>query len=224
MSEIWNRLIDIENHYVTRFSETGQQMLNDEYVEPNVNWSSRSWTSDTYRLANIGVVDARESKGLWMMHCCVFPHMENTAPIFGFDVVAGKNKITGCFHDFSSTGFASHPLIEWFGHEVSQLEWRKTRELPEWAQRIFSPHIIAAGNVSNGDELEQIITMSTRNLDHYIDTVGETNGECTDNTKGQNYYCENQKLNPHTPRVMTTLGLSEEQIRFFIEQCMFPEA
>jgi phycocyanobilin:ferredoxin oxidoreductase len=149
--------------------------------------------------------------------------MENTAPIFGFDVVAGKNKITGCFHDFSSTGFASHPLIEWFGHEVSQLEWRKTRELPEWAQRIFSPHIIAAGNVSNGDELEQIITMSTRNLDHYINTVGETDGDCTDNTKGQNYYCENQKLNPHTPRVMTTLGLSEEQIRFFIEKCMFPE-
>ena len=223
MSEIWNRLIDIENHYVSRFSETGQQILNDEYVEPKVNWSSRSWTSDTYRLANIGVVDSRESKGLWMMHCCVFPHMENTAPIFGFDVVAGKNKITGCFHDFSSTGFASHPLIEWFGHEVSKLEWRKTRELPEWAQRIFSPHIIAAGNVGNGDELEQIITMSTRNLDHYIDTVGETNGECTDNTKGQNYYCENQKLNPHTPRVMTTLGLSEEQIRFFIEQCMFPE-
>ena len=223
MSEIWNRLIDIENHYVSRFTETGQQILNDEYVEPKVNWSSRSWTSDTYRLANIGVVDSRESKGLWMMHCCVFPHMENTAPIFGFDVVAGKNKITGCFHDFSSTGFASHPLMEWFGHEVSKLEWRKTRELPEWAQRIFSPHIIAAGNVSNGDELEQIISMSTRNLDHYIDTVGETNGECTDNTKGQNYYCENQKLNPHTPRVMTTLGLSEEQITFFIEQCMFPE-
>ena len=223
MSEVWNRLIDIENHYVSRFKETGKELLHHEYVEPNVTWASRSWTSDTYRLANIGVVDARESKGLWMMHCCVFPHMENTAPIFGFDVVAGKNKITGCFHDFSSTGFASHPLIEWFGHEVSKLEWRKIRELPEWAQRIFSPHIIAAGNVSNGDELEQIISMSTRNLDHYIDTVGETNGECTDNTKGQNYYCENQKLNPHTPRVMTTLGLSEEQIRFFIEQCMFPE-
>ena len=222
MSEIWNRLIDIEYHYVSRFSETGKEILTEDISAPG--WTSRSWSSNIYRLANIVTADVRETKGMWMMHCCVFPHMDNTAPIFGFDVVAGKNKITGCFHDFSSTGFASHPLIEWFGHEVSQLEWRKTRELPEWAQRIFSPHIIAAGNVSNGDELEQIISMSTRNLDHYIDTVGETDGDCTDNTKGQNYYCENQKLNPHNPRVMTTLGLSEEQIRFFIEQCMFPEA
>jgi phycocyanobilin:ferredoxin oxidoreductase len=222
VSEIWNRLIDIENHYINRFTETGKEILTEDISAPG--WTSRSWSSNTYRLANIVTADVRETKGMWMMHCCVFPHMDNTAPIFGFDVVAGKNKITGCFHDFSSTGFASHPLIEWFGHEVSQLEWRKTRELPEWAQRIFSPHIIAAANVNEGDELEQIITMSTRNLDHYIDTVGETNGECTDNTKGQNYYCENQKLNPHNPRVMTTLGLSEEQIRFFIEQCMFPEA
>ena len=222
MSEIWNRLIDIENHYINRFHETGQAILTDEEVQAP-GWTSFSWTSDTYRLANIVTADVRETKGMWMMHCCVFPHMENTAPIFGFDVVAGKNKITGCFHDFSSTGFASHPLIEWFGHEVSQLEWRKTRELPEWAQRIFSPHIIAAANVNEGNELEQIIGMSTRNLDHYIDTVGDTNGDCTDNTKGQNYYCENQKLNPHNPRVMANLGLNEDQIRFFIEQCMFPE-
>jgi phycocyanobilin:ferredoxin oxidoreductase len=222
VSEIWNRLIDVENHYINRFHETGRAILNDENISAP-GWTSRSWSSNTYRLANIVTADVRETKGMWMMHCCVFPHMENTAPIFGFDVVAGKNKITGCFHDFSSTGFASHPLIEWFGHEVSQLEWRKTRELPEWAQRIFSPHIIAAANVNEGAELEQIISMSTRNLDHYIDTVGETDGDCTDNTKGQNYYCENQKLNPHNPRVMTNLGLSEEQIRFFIEQCMFPE-
>ena len=222
MSEIWNRLIDIENHYINRFHETGQAILIDEEVQAP-GWTSFSWTSKTYRLANIVTADVRETKGMWMMHCCVFPHMENTAPIFGFDVVAGKNKITGCFHDFSSTGFASHPLIEWFGHEVSQLEWRKTRELPEWAQRIFSPHIIAAANVNEGDELEQIINMSTRNLDHYIDTVGETDGDCTDNTKGQNYYCENQKLNPHNPRVMANLGLNEDQIRFFIEHCMFPE-
>jgi len=222
VSEIWNRLIDIENHYINRFIETGKEILTEDISAPG--WTSRSWSSDTYRLANIVTADVRETKGMWMMHCCVFPHMENTAPIFGFDVVAGKNKITGCFHDFSSTGFSSHPLIEWFGHEVGKLEWRKTRELPEWAQRIFSPHIIAAANVNEGDELEQIISMSTRNLDHYIDTVGETDGDCTDNTKGQNYYCENQKLNPHNPRVMITLGLSEEQITFFIEQCMFPEA
>lgn len=220
MSEIWNRLIDIENYYINKFNETGNELT--PYNIPN--WKSRSWHSADYRLANIVTADLRETKNIWMMHCCVFPHVENTAPIFGFDVVAGKNKITGLFHDFSSSGFSSHPLIEWFGYEVSNFEWKKPRELPEWAQRIFSPHIVAAGNINEGDELNQIVNMSINNLNHYIDTVGETNGDCTDNTKGQNYYCENQKQNPHNPRVMANLGLTEDEIGFIIEQCMFPES
>ena len=41
------------------------------------------------------VVDARESKGLWMMHVCIFPNLDNNGPIYGFDVIAGKNKMTG---------------------------------------------------------------------------------------------------------------------------------
>ena len=39
----------------------------------------------------------------------------------------------------------------------------------------------------------------------------------------QNYYCENQKKNPHTPKVMVSLGLSEEDVQMFIQQCLFPE-
>lgn len=219
MSEIWSQLINIENHYINKFNLSGTGLY--PYTIPN--WSSRSWQSPDYRLANIVTADLRETKNIWMMHCCVFPHFENTAPIFGFDVIAGKNKITGMFHDFSSSGFSSHPLIDWFGQEVSNFEWRKPRELPDWAQRIFSPHIVAAGNITEGAELDQIVEMSIRNLDHYLATVSETNGDCTDNSKGHDYYCENQKLNPHNPRVMTNLGLDEEQIRFIIEECMFPE-
>ena len=39
----------------------------------------------------------------------------------------------------------------------------------------------------------------------------------------QNYYCENQKQNPHTPKVMVSLGLSEEDVQVFIQDCLFPE-
>ena len=153
----------------------------------------------------------------------MFPHTNDPSPIFGYDVIAGKNKITGCFHDFSSTGFPTHPLIEWFGDEVSKLEWRKTRELPDWAQRIFSRNMIAAGNVSKEDELDQIMNMVVRNLDHYLECVGETKTDYIDNTGMQNIYCENQKLNPHTPKVMTSLGLNEDDVRVFIDECLFPE-
>ena len=224
MSEVWKRLTNIQDFFITRFNETGDEIEEkgmERFNQPG--WINRCWSSDTYRRAHINVVDARDTKGLWMMHCCVFPHTNNPAPIFGYDVVAGKNKITGCFHDFSSTGYPMHPLIEWFGDEVSKLEWRKTRELPDWAQRIFSRHMIAAGNVSKEDELDQMLTMVVKNLDHYLECVGETKTDCIDNTKMQNIYCENQKLNPHTPKVMTSLGLNEDDVRVFIDECLFPE-
>jgi phycocyanobilin:ferredoxin oxidoreductase len=158
-----------------------------------------------------------------MMHCCVFPHLDNPAPIFGFDVVAGKNKITGCFIDYSPAGDPHHPMIEYFGDEVSRYEWNKKRALPEWAQRIFSPHMVAAGNVSDETELKQIASLANILVNHYLETVSETAGTAVDTKAEQNFYAQNQKQNPHTPKVMTSLGLDEEDVRVFIQDCLFPE-
>jgi phycocyanobilin:ferredoxin oxidoreductase len=158
-----------------------------------------------------------------MMHCCIFPHIHNPAPIFGFDVIAGKNKITGCFHDYSKAGDSNHPMMQWFAEQVSQLEWRRERELPEWATNIFSKSMIAAGNVQDETELEQIFDIVKTTTAHYLETVAETNNTAEDTTEAQNYYAQNQKCNPHTPRVMASLGLDPEDIRVFIQDCLFPE-
>jgi phycocyanobilin:ferredoxin oxidoreductase len=193
----------------------------DRFNQPG--WVNRVWVSKDYRRAHVDVVDARETKGLWMMHCCIFPHIHNDAPIFGFDVIAGRNKITGCFYDYSSAGNKEHAMMEWFAGESNKLEWNKTRKLPDWAERIFSPSMIAAGNVSNKEELDQIIAMAKEGIQHYLSTVGETNNTANNTTQAQNYYCENQKQNPHTPKVMVSLGLSEEDVKVFIHECLFPE-
>ena len=224
MSQVWDTLVEIQHLLEDNFSRTGQE-INESGMERfnQPGWVNRVWTSDRYRRAHIDVVDARETKGLWMMHCCVFPHTHNPAPIFGFDVIAGKNKITGCFHDYSKAGDSEHPMMDWFADEAQKLSWNKTRKLPDWAERIFSPSMIAAGNVSDEEELEQIFAMARTTLDHYLSTVAETNNTAVDTTEAQNYYCENQKQNPHTPRVMVSLGLSEEDVRVFIQECLFPE-
>lgn len=224
MSDVWTRLIEIQDLFISKFDETGTEIQEpgmDRFNQPG--WVNRVWTSDRYRRAHVDVVDARSTKGLWMMHCCIFPHIDDSSPIFGYDVIAGKNKITGCFHDFSSTGMPEHELMQWFGREVAKLEWRKTRELPDWAKRIFSPNMVAAGNVSSPQELDQILAMIETTLPHYLDCVGETRGDILDNSKEQNFYCDNQKQNPHTPKVMSSLGLDEEDVRVFIQDCLFPE-
>jgi len=193
----------------------------DRFNQPG--WVNRVWTSDKYRRAHVDVVDARDSKGLWMMHCCIFPHTHNSAPIYGFDVIAGKNKITGCFHDYSPTVDKQHPMCQWFTDEVAKLEWKKERKLPDWAERIFSPSMVAAGNVSDETELQQITDLAKITTAHYLETVEDTNNTVVDTTFEQNYYAQNQKQNPHTPRVMVSLGLSEEDVQVFIQDCLFPE-
>ena len=224
MSTVWDTLINIQHLLENKFNETGTEVFEsgmDRFNQPG--WVNRVWTSDAYRRAHVDVVDARESKGLWMMHCCIFPHVHNPAPIFGFDVIAGKNKITGCFIDYSPAGDSEHPMIEYFGDEVGRYEWNKKRKLPEWAERIFSEHMVAAGNVQDESELKQLTSLAHILVNHYVETVKETNKTANNTTEAQNYYCENQKCNPHTPKVMVSLGLSEDDVRIFIQECLFPE-
>ncbi len=96
--------------------------------------------------------------------------------------------------------------------------------MPDWAKAIFSGGMIAAGNVTEEEELNQICTMAVSNLRNYIDHIrvhhGETDRE--DVIKAQNYYCEHQQQNPHTPRVMEKLGLPEEDIKLFCSDNLFP--
>jgi len=223
-SNVWDTLVQVEQYFESKFYATGsiiEEPGMHRFNQPG--WVNKVWASSRYRRAHIDVVDARDTKGLWMMHCCVFPHLHNPAPIFGFDIVAGKNKITGCFHDFSPAGDTEHPLIDWFANESSKLEWNKPRALPEWAQRIFTKHMIAAGNVSDPAELEQILSMARKHLDHYLSAVDETNNTVSSTKAEQNYYAQNQKQNPHTPKVMVSLGLSEADVEVFVQDCLFPE-
>lgn len=229
MSAIWDKLIsckdeiiDIFDEHCGEVEEPGMQQFN----QPENGWINRVWSNTDVRRAHIDVVDARDTKGLWMMHVCCFPVFNNDGPIYGFDVIAGKNKMTGAFHDFSaSSGGEDHPLVDWYQDAVKDFIPSKRRELPEWAQNIFSPSMIAAGNVSSEEEASAIIELATNNLRVYFESISEYTGQgMVDITKGaQNYYCHNQQQNPHTPRTMKSLGLNEQDVITFCTDALFPK-
>lgn len=221
---VWDTLIEIQHFLENSFTQSGQEIEEPGMARFNQpGWVNRVWASDNFRRAHVDVVDAREHKGLWMMHCCIFPHTHNPSPIYGFDVVAGKNKITGCFHDFSAAGDINHEMIRWFGENVKGYEWSKERVLPDWAKAIFSPYMIAAGNVHNDIELDTILEISKKTTDYYLKNVGKYNNTHPNTTEFQNFYCLNQKKNPHTPRVMASLGLDKDDVEVFIQDCLFPD-
>jgi len=226
LSIIWNKLIEckdeiieIFNKNATEFDEPGLAHFN------NDTWVNRVWRNDHVRRAHIDVVDARDTKGLWMMHVCVFPVLNNDAPIYGFDVIAGKNKMTGAFHDFSASATIDHPMIEGYKEAVADFIPSKQRELPEWATNIFTDKMLAAGNVRTEEEAVAIIELALDNLRAYFDEVGEFTGfgDTTLVQAAQNYYCHNQQQNPHTPNVMKSLGLNEADVDKFCTDMLFPK-
>jgi hypothetical protein len=224
MSEIWNELRYLKDTLIDEFDLSGTKILEpgmERFNQPG--WINLVWTSDIFRRAHIDVVDARDTKGLWMMHCCVFPHLDDPSPIFGLDVIAGRNKITGFFHDWSPTTDPNDGMIEIFGFMTDKLIWKKSRDLPDWAKRIFSQHMIAAGNINETRELEQLVDFSKSSIRTYLSYIGsDLRDEKVDSRTAQQFYCDNQKQNPHTPKVMASLGLDEDDVRVFIEECLFP--
>jgi len=233
VSELWDKLVTCQNNIIDMFDNYGTEFAEeglDYFNQPDNGWINRVWHNDNIRRAHIDVVDARDSKGLWMMHVCIFPQLHNNGPIYGFDVIAGKNKMTGAFHDFSPLGGpngdgVNHNMVEWFEDTVQEYVPSKKRELPEWALNIFSGSMVAAGNVSDMREADTIINLAQNTLKVYLEVIGDHNntGERNAVLEGQNWYCHNQQQNPHTPKVMKSLGLNEADVERFCTDMLFPK-
>ena len=225
---IWDKLVNCKDEIINIFNDNATEIQEDglnKFNQPENGWINRVWANDNVRRAHIDVVDARDTKALWMMHVCIFPTLDNPAPIYGFDVIAGKSKITGAFHDFSASSDPDHPMIQGYYDSVEHFVPNKQRELPEWAQNIFSGKMLAAGNVKTDEEADEIIRIALSNLRAYFDEVGITKGEGDSAlvSGAQDYYCHNQQQNPHTPNVMKSLGLDEADVDKFCTDMLFPK-
>ena len=225
---IWDKLIECQDEIIRTFNQYAIEIQEeglDYFNQPDNGWINRVWANDNVRRAHIDVVDARDTKGLWMMHVCIFPTLDNPAPIYGFDVIAGKNKMTGAFHDFSPSADPDHPMIEGYYESVDHFVPAKQRELPEWARNIFTGKMLAAGNVKTEEEATEIIRIALDNLHAYFDEVALTKGEGDQSlvAAAQDYYCHNQQQNPHTANVMKSLGLAEKDVDRFCTDMLFPK-
>ena len=219
-------LIDVQTDLIQQLSEDANEVNEpgmERFYEPG--WVDCVGNNSNYRRGRVGVVDMREERKLWMMHVCVFPHTHNDGPIYGFDVIAGPNKMTGAFYDFSATANMEHPMMEYFATIAKPLQWKRERELPDWAKAIFSDSMIAAGMVKEESEINQICKVAKEGLCYYKRNIGKYNGNSNSDIgiATQNHYAEHQKMNPHTPNVMKSLGLDPDDVDAFISESLFPE-
>lgn len=219
---IWNSLIDFQEELVKIFDKNMLRYDEEDLASFNRSgWTNLTWRSNKFRRAHMEIIDARESNKIWIMHICIFPQLSSGAPIYGFDIIAGPSKITGTFHDFSPIN-PHHPALAYFEKQAKNASWSRERELPEWAKAIFSPNMIAAGNIKDANEIRQLTELSASTTKWYLEDM-----ICFDSYESSrlshNKYAHFQKQNPHTPRTLKSLGIPEHDVDFFFNNCLFPE-
>ena len=217
---IWDKIEDLANHFQSVIKRSADR----EYSpDSKYEWHNTLYSSDRYRRAHIEIVDKRDSHGIYILHTTIFPHSNDPSPIFGFDAVCGKRKITGAFHDFSPSGDHTNSMYSWFENQVNGMAWNKPRELPVWARQIFSPAMVAAGNLQEEIEIDQLCNLAKNTLTYYLNNVGWAQQSGSDYHMAQNRYCHWQKQNPHVINSMVAMGVAEATVREFVDTVLFPE-
>ena len=225
---IWDHLIKCKDEILSildrdceEYSEAGMEKFNKE------SWTNRTWKNKKVRRVHFEIVDARDTRGQYMLHLSLFPNLTNSGPIYGLDAIASKSKVR-YFHDYSPLLVKEHSLSKYFIEESIWFKPSKPRKRAAWATEIFSEGVISGGNIKDEKEINQICTLATSNLESYLDKISDFDGDSKkeDVIKGQNFYCEsfqNQQQNPHTPSVLQSLGLPEEDVTTFCADNLFPK-
>jgi phycocyanobilin:ferredoxin oxidoreductase len=173
---------------------------------PDYGWENHRFHSTKFRMAH---VELFQQPRFAVVHCCVFPHISDPAPIYGFDVIAGENKITGVFMDLSPTVRPGEPFTD--------LQVGQNRERPAWGG-IFSEHWLACRPTPA--EMDQIGDEAVRVLETYLTTLGSVD-LISNIVARQNRYCLNQQQNEHTRRALVNI-IGEEKTEEFMTQVLFP--
>lgn len=216
MMTCFDQCLDVEQQL---FSKLFSIASNAKHYETNSNLEIRdfSFYSDKFSRAHLSVVDARDSKNLFLLHCTIMPNQNDPSPIFGFDIISGPKKVSGAFHDLSPIGMS--PLSVRFATETSELSWNKRRPLPDWARPIFSEHIVAIGAVGS-EELSRFIQVGLDTLNYYLKHIGVKTDKSYKHL--HDLYCSQQRLNEATLRTLVALGMSDTEAKQFVYDNLFP--
>jgi phycocyanobilin:ferredoxin oxidoreductase len=185
----------------------------------DLQWNNLLLRSQTFRRAHVEtfIVPGR----ITVLHVCVFPHLDDPAPIFGFDMVAGPARVTGIFLDLSpSTASPPLPGLSDVLDPSELASFATKRTLPEWGD-IFSSDMLAI-RPADIDETIRAICLARRALDCLL-TMPRFRADPAPAAvaAGQARYSSGQRRNEHTLRMLSGF-IGPTPARRFIDEVLFP--
>ncbi len=204
------------NEYLNKLANKFKTMVlkapnvRDVFTE-DFGWVNHRYESSLFRLAHI---ERYWDKNIEVLHFTTFPHKWSPEPIFGFDVIATKNMIAGCYMDLS-------PVLKDYPFDTG-VDFKDRKPLPEWAT-VFSDKFIMLKPISN-DEFIRFCDWVLDKYDWYLNSLLwlERRGDESSVIEKQNIYCSVQATNPRTFSALKA-KIGEEKARYFMENILFPK-
>lgn len=218
-----DKLKEFSENISSIFDEHLISYENPLHVQEFDGWKDDFWKSDLIEKCHLKTIDLLEERRLWLLHLNVFPKSGWDLPILGCDIVAGPNKISGAFFDFSPVVHDDHVMCKHFNEETQKFTWKKPRELPDWAKEIFSDHMMAVGNVRE-EETDKFLLATSELICYYMDNMNHQAVQVDFPTRDLlNKYCINQKKNHQLHNSILAMGISEEEKDYYVNNILFQE-
>lgn len=156
-----------------------------------------------------------------VLHLCAFPRLDLALPILGFDVIAGRERATGCFLDFSPTVPGAEPVIDaWAeGLAAPRAGLGETRVLPEWTA-IFSSRVVAV-RPGGPAQFQAALELGEASL-LALAGAHAAPADPAAMRAAQQRYMDAQRRNERTRRMLAGC-IGPDLADAFIAQCLFPD-
>ena len=183
---------------------------------------NRCYQSPQFRKMHLEL--AKVGQGLDILHCVMFPNPDYSLPMFGCDIVAGKNGVSAAIVDLSPAN-PQLRLSDSYNQALSQLEpaqFSDQRDLPEWGD-IFSEYCLFI-RPHNQEEESQFLKRVGDFLQVHCQQANQSQAVSLQqrelNLQGQEYYCHKQQQNDKTRRVLEK-AFGETWANKYLTQVLF---
>jgi phycocyanobilin:ferredoxin oxidoreductase len=160
---------------------------------------------------------AQVGTGLDILHCVMFPDPTYDLPIFGTDIVASRRQVSAAIADLSPIA-SDHRLTNLYQKKLMALpkpNFSQPRDLPDWGD-IFSEFCLFVRPQGEAEE-QQFIDRVGLFLQVHCEGAIATQPTPADRNKilaGQQRYCEQQRQNDKTRRILEKAFGSEWSDRY----------
>lgn len=203
-----------------------QKIKYNSKIEENddIIWKNNIYINPSIRYGHLEYFKSVNGK-IEVLHCTFFPSYFKDLPIYGFDVIALNEKITGLFCDFTDCVRENN----FFSNKLKQIKEKykdNERILPEWAN-FFSKNFVCINpkDLNQNDMIKDFmdlfkiyITQSEWNIYSGIyNSVIDINKAID----FQNNYSLNQRKNDKTYKALSAY-IGSNNAKEFIDSVLFP--